>query len=229
MLTTKSIRLTEEEVAELREYLEISGDVEAVALRRAAVRGIRELRLAEAIRLYLAERDAEHGARIAGVPRAQFLCAASPSAEIPAAGRRGSEGMTSGSTAYSRLKDQQDNSMPSKQEPSEDVYDVVLQDPRDRARAALPEPQTPAREPHLPRLQRLQRGHRYTTDPVFSVGTFRPVGDGQPAHSRDRTGQGVERGAYVTLGRLSLWECGMAYGTRVLWSRSPHSSRRSEG
>ena len=73
MLTTKSIRLTEEEVAELREYLDISGDVEAVALRRAAVRGIRELRLAEAIRVYLEERDAEHGARIAGLPRAQFL------------------------------------------------------------------------------------------------------------------------------------------------------------
>src|SRR5207249_11818850 len=59
-------------------------------------------------------------------------------------------------------------SMPSKQESSGDVYDVVLQDPRDRARAALPEPQTPAREGHLPRLQRLQRGHRYTTNPLFS-------------------------------------------------------------
>jgi len=95
-------------------------------------------------------------------------CAASPSDEIPAAGRRGSEDMTSGSTAYSRSKDQQDSSMPSKQEPSEDVYDVVLQDPCDRARAALPEPQTPARESHLPRLQRLQRGHRYTANPLRS-------------------------------------------------------------
>jgi predicted HTH domain antitoxin len=73
MLTTKSIRLTEEEVAQLREYLEISGDVEAVALRRAAVRGIRELRLAEAIRVYLEDRDAAYAARIAGLRRAQFL------------------------------------------------------------------------------------------------------------------------------------------------------------
>ena len=73
MLTTKSIRLTEEEVADLHEYLEVSGEVEAVALKRAAVRGIRELRLAEAIRVYLDERDSEHGARIAGLPRAQFL------------------------------------------------------------------------------------------------------------------------------------------------------------
>jgi predicted HTH domain antitoxin len=73
MLTTKSIRLTEEEVADLHEYLEISGEVEAVVLKRAAVRGIRELRLAEAIRVYLDERDSDHAARIAGLPRAQFL------------------------------------------------------------------------------------------------------------------------------------------------------------
>ena len=73
MLTTKSIRLTEEEAAELREYLAITGEVEAVALKRAAIRGIRELRLSEAIRVYLDEQDAERGARIAGLPRAQFL------------------------------------------------------------------------------------------------------------------------------------------------------------
>jgi predicted HTH domain antitoxin len=73
VLTTKSIRLTEAEAADLREYLEITGEVEAVALKRAAIRGIRELRLAEAIRLYVEERDAGHGARVAGLPRAQFL------------------------------------------------------------------------------------------------------------------------------------------------------------
>jgi predicted HTH domain antitoxin len=73
MLTTKSIRLTEEEVADLHEYLDISGEVEAVALKRAAVRGIRELRMAEAIRVYLEERDSEHASRIAGLHRAQFL------------------------------------------------------------------------------------------------------------------------------------------------------------
>ena len=49
VLTTKSIRLTEDEVADLHEYLELSDEVEAVALRRAAVRGIRELRMTEAI------------------------------------------------------------------------------------------------------------------------------------------------------------------------------------
>jgi predicted HTH domain antitoxin len=70
---TKSIRLTEEEAAELRAYLDISGEVEAVALKKAALRGIRELRLSEAILLYLNERDADHAARVAGLPRAQFL------------------------------------------------------------------------------------------------------------------------------------------------------------
>jgi predicted HTH domain antitoxin len=73
MLTTKSIRLTEEEAADLREYLELTGEVEAVALKRAAVRGIRELRLAEGIRVYLEERDSGHAARVAGLPRAEFL------------------------------------------------------------------------------------------------------------------------------------------------------------
>jgi hypothetical protein len=102
-----------------------------------------------------------------------------------------------------------------KQEPSEDVYDVVLQDPRDRARAVLPEPQTPARQTHLPRRQRLEQGHRCTTDQLSpSEPSGRWAMDSQSI-------QGIERGAYVTLGRLSLWECGMAYGTRVLWQRSP--------
>jgi len=70
---TKSIRLTEAEAAELRAYLDVSGEVEAVALKKAALRGIRELRLGEAILLYLDERDTERAARVAGLPRAQFL------------------------------------------------------------------------------------------------------------------------------------------------------------
>src|SRR5438128_12090975 len=45
-----------------------------------------------------------------GEPDAAKVCAASPSDEIPAAGRRGSEDMTSGSTAYSGPKDQTDRS-----------------------------------------------------------------------------------------------------------------------
>src|SRR5260370_16444982 len=70
---TISRRLTEAEAAELRAYLDVSGEVEAVALKKAALRGIRELRLGEAILLYLDERDTERAARVAGLPRAQFL------------------------------------------------------------------------------------------------------------------------------------------------------------
>src|SRR5438128_12444227 len=113
--------------------------------------------------------------------------------------------MTSGSTAYSRSKDQQDSSMPSKQEPSEDVYDVVLQDPRDRARAVLLESQTPARELHLPRLQRLQRGHRHTTD---QLSPSEPSDRGRwttspfkgPNRSRGRTGRLRHTRTSVALG-----------------------------
>jgi predicted HTH domain antitoxin len=72
-MVTKSIRLTEQEAAELREYLDISGEIEAVALKKAALRGIRELRLSEAILQYLDQRDTDRAARVAGLPRAQFL------------------------------------------------------------------------------------------------------------------------------------------------------------
>jgi predicted HTH domain antitoxin len=72
-MLTKSIRLTEEEAAALREYLELTGEIEAVALKQAALRGIREMRLAEAIRAYVEEHDSDRAARIAGLPRAEFL------------------------------------------------------------------------------------------------------------------------------------------------------------
>ena len=39
--------------------------------------------------------------------------------------------------------------------------------------------------------------------------------------------QGHEQGAYVVLGRFSMTEHGMTYGTRVLGSRSRNSSRGS--
>jgi len=81
--------------------------------------------------------------------------------------------MTSGSTAYSRSKGQQDNSMPSKRELPEDVEGTVLQDPRDRARAALLKSQTPARQVHLPRRQRLERGHQH---PAESLSPSEPSG-----------------------------------------------------
>jgi hypothetical protein len=70
---TKSIRLTEEEATEFRHYLEATGEVEAVVLKRAAMRGIREMRLTEAIKTYIEEHDSQQAARIAGLSRADFL------------------------------------------------------------------------------------------------------------------------------------------------------------
>ena len=63
-MVTKSIRLTEQEAAELREYLDISGEIEAVVLKKAALRGIRELRLSEAILQFLDQRDTDRAARV---------------------------------------------------------------------------------------------------------------------------------------------------------------------
>lgn len=73
VVITKSIRLTEAEARDLREYLEFTGEIEAVALKRAALRGLREMRISEGLRAYLEERDSYAAAQIAGVPRAEFM------------------------------------------------------------------------------------------------------------------------------------------------------------
>jgi predicted HTH domain antitoxin len=70
---TKSIRLTDAEAAQLREYLATTGEIEAAALKRAALRGLRELRLEQGILAYLETRNSTAAAEIAGLPRAEFL------------------------------------------------------------------------------------------------------------------------------------------------------------
>jgi hypothetical protein len=72
-MQTKSIRLTDAEVAQLREYIARTGEIEAAALKRAALRGLRELRLEQAILAYLETRDSSGAAKAAGVPRAELL------------------------------------------------------------------------------------------------------------------------------------------------------------
>ncbi len=77
--------------------------------------------------------------------------------------------------------------MPLKREASEDAYDVVPQDPRDMVRTALFEPQSPAMQAYIPRLQRLLRGHddramkSSSPEPSASwaVGSDLTQGDGQ--------------------------------------------------
>jgi predicted HTH domain antitoxin len=72
-MPTKSIRLSIEEAASLRQYVELTGEVEAVALKRAAMRGLREFRLEQGVLAYLNGRDSGRAAAIAGLPRARFL------------------------------------------------------------------------------------------------------------------------------------------------------------
>jgi hypothetical protein len=72
-MQTKSIRLTEEEAAELDEYVRQSGEVEASVLKRAALRGLREDRIERAVLLYLRGASTSEAARLARLPRARFL------------------------------------------------------------------------------------------------------------------------------------------------------------
>jgi hypothetical protein len=53
-----------------------------------------------------------------------------------------------GRLVYLKAKAGGENSMPEKREPPEDAEGAVPQDPRDRAKAALPESQSPAVQPH---------------------------------------------------------------------------------
>ena len=109
---------------------------------------------------------------------------------------------------------------PRKRELPEGVYGRdVPQGPRDTARAPLLEPQSPTMKRSVPRSQRLKQGRRYTTkDEMSSEPSGRRVAGSDPA-------QGDGQGAYLALEkRLTLRECGMAYGARALWSRSLRSS-----
>jgi hypothetical protein len=53
-----------------------------------------------------------------------------------------------GHRVYLKAKARGEKSMPEKQESPEGAYDAVLQGPRDKAKAKLPESQSPVVEPH---------------------------------------------------------------------------------
>ena len=72
-MRTKSIRLTDEEASEVRDYAARTGEVEASVLKRAMLRGLREMRLDDGVLAYLDTRDSSYAAEIAGLPRAMFL------------------------------------------------------------------------------------------------------------------------------------------------------------
>ena len=110
--------------------------------------------------------------------------------------------------------------MPSKRRRPEGAEDRDPQDPRDMAKAGLPEPQPPA---------------VIGTPLDYSTSIARPPGYAESMRSAERSArwasgndldQGGERGAYVVLETSGMRKRGIAYGTRVLRRRSPHSSRR---
>lgn len=72
-MITKSIRLTEEEAATLRDYVDLTGEVEANVLKRAALMGLQEMRVERAILDYLKHGDSSRAGEIAGIGRAPFL------------------------------------------------------------------------------------------------------------------------------------------------------------
>ena len=113
--------------------------------------------------------------------------------QIPFTERRGTEELTSGSTANLMAKAKGNSSMPVKRERTEDVYGLVLQDPRDTVKAKLPEPQSPAMQAYILRLPRLKRSHHDRATKSSS-----PEASAWWAVRNDRT-QGDGRGTYIVL------------------------------
>ena len=88
----------------------------------------------------------------------------------------------SGHPIYLKAKARGDNSMSEKRESLEGVYGAVLQDLRDRAKAGLPEAQSPAVEPHTRCDNALEQRRPEQAIETCVVCTFRLAGDGQRSH-----------------------------------------------
>jgi hypothetical protein len=88
--------------------------------------------------------------------------------------------------------------MPEKRETPEGADDAVPQDPRDKAKAALPEPQSPTVEYAHPLLRRLPRSATRGSPFTFR-GPPPPTGKAMASEAIE----GDEWGAYVTLDTFS--------------------------
>jgi hypothetical protein len=113
-----------------------------------------------------------------------------------------------------------DQSMPGKQRPFPGVRDGAVRDPRNMARAGLPEAKSPvdaSRHPpeRRPNRCRVLRWYRTSADATSGMRAMPNEGI-----------QGDELAAYVPLDTYDKDERGIAYGTRVLWRRRSGSSRR---
>jgi hypothetical protein len=71
--TARTVWYTEEEVREIREYAQLTGEQEAVSLARASIRGLREERLERGLLAYLGRKSSSEAAAIAGLDRHTFL------------------------------------------------------------------------------------------------------------------------------------------------------------
>jgi predicted HTH domain antitoxin len=72
-MVSKAVHLSEEEAEGLRQLLAETGESEEEILRRATARGLRDLRLDQAIQAFKDGRSSGEAAKIAGLPRAIFL------------------------------------------------------------------------------------------------------------------------------------------------------------
>lgn len=72
-MPAKSIELTEDELASLDDLIAVTGESTEVVLKRAALRGVKELRLEQGLLAYLQGADSADAAAVAGLPRVVFL------------------------------------------------------------------------------------------------------------------------------------------------------------
>jgi hypothetical protein len=72
-IRTKSIRLSDEEQRLVELYLEITGEVEATFLKRAAMRGVHEEMLERGLMAFVSGASSSVAAQMAGVDRQTFL------------------------------------------------------------------------------------------------------------------------------------------------------------
>jgi hypothetical protein len=136
------------------------------------------------------------------------LCREPYEAKVCAAGRgaesltesRGVRRETPGSSTYLRAKAQGDKSMSEKQGTWEGVYDVALRDPCDMVKATLPEPQSPAVEPHTHRYHASEAVPSRARRAAFAACTLRGMGDEERLHSRGCVGHLRRASTFSTTG-----------------------------
>jgi len=69
----KSLRFSEAEQAEIRAFIELTGEQEAVVLERAAMRGLREERVERGLMAYLGGASSGEAAEVAGIGHVAFI------------------------------------------------------------------------------------------------------------------------------------------------------------